>query len=187
MDVTGGDRRKETLARLIRHPVRCYALFSYSERVTSPRAIAEASDVPLNVVSYHTQVLLREGAIELVRTERRRGAREHFYRAVLAVEIGDAQWSELPAKLRRPLVRGLIDAAAREAADALVAGGMDDALAHMSRVYFALDDRARRELAALLQETYERAKAIDRASRERATGDAVRHELVMMSFARSGP
>src|SRR6185436_16961493 len=119
MNVTQSDGRWETLARLIRHPIRCYALFSYSERTTSPRAIAEALGAPLNVVSYHTQVLLREGAIELVRTRQRRGAQEHFYRAVLSIEIGDAEWGELPVKLRRPLVRGLVDAALRESVDAL--------------------------------------------------------------------
>jgi hypothetical protein len=185
MDVTDGARRWETLARLIRHPVRCHALFIYSERTTSPRAIADALGARLNVVSYHTQMLLREGAIELVRTERRRGAREHFYRAVLGLEIGDAPWSELPVKLRRPLVRGLIDAATRESVDALASGGMDDAQAHMSRVFFDLDGRAQRELASLLEDTYQRAKAIDQASRERAAEDSVPHELVMMSFRRA--
>ena len=185
MNGTGGDRRWETLARLVRHPVRSYALFSYAEGETSPSAIADVFGVPLNVVSYHTQVLLRAGAIELVRTERRRGAQEHFYRAVLGAEIGDTAWTDLPPKLRRSLARAVIDAAMRESVDSLASGGMDDAATHLSRVFLVLDEDARSELAALLHETFTRAQAIDQASRARASESAVPHELVVMSFQRA--
>jgi hypothetical protein len=181
---TDGRRPRETLARLIQHPLRSHVLFKYAEGVTSPSSIAVALGAPLNVVSYHTQTLLREGAIELVGTERRRGAREHFYRAVLPREINDAEWSALPIKLRRVLVRAVIDGATRESVDSLADGGMDDASTHLSRSYFMLDEHGRSELASLLRETYARARAIGRASQMRARDDAVPCELVMMSFQR---
>ena len=183
MDRAEGDAR-ETLARLIRHPLRSHVLFKYAEGMTSPSSIAVALDARLNVVSYHTQVLLRAGAIELVRTERRRGAREHFYRAVLAREIDDAGWNALPVKLRRVLVRAVIDGAVRESVDALASGGMDDASTHLSRSYLMLDEQGWLELASLLRETYARASDIDRASRDRARQDAAPYELVIMSFRR---
>jgi hypothetical protein len=185
MERTDGDRPRETLARLLRHPLRSHVLFKYAEGVTSPSAIASALDAPLNVVSYHTQKLLRERAIELVRTERRRGAQEHFYRAVLAREIDDAEWSALPLKLRRVLVRAVIDGATRESVDALAHGGMDDASTHLSRSYFMLDELGRSELASLLRETYARANGIGRASRARGGEDAAPCELVMLSFERA--
>jgi DNA-binding transcriptional ArsR family regulator len=183
MDATDRPRPTgEALARLIRHPLRALVLFAYTEQVTSPTKIADDLREPLNVVSYHTDVLRRAGAIELVRLEPRRGAKEHFYRAVLPRDIEDAEWAELPIKLRRVLSRTVIDPAMREAADALPRGGMDSGSTHMSRDFFALDRHGRDELAALLRETVERARAIAAASRERAGDDAVPHELVIMSF-----
>jgi hypothetical protein len=148
-----------TLARLISHPLRTHVLFKYVEGVTSPSRIAAALRVPVNVVSYHTQVLVRAGALELVRTVPKRGAREHFYGAVLPADIEDAEWTELPVKLRRVLTRAVIDGSAREAGE--------------------------RELAALLRETLERANAIDQACRERNADGAAPHELVVMSFRRT--
>jgi DNA-binding transcriptional ArsR family regulator len=185
MDITDGSRQRETLARLVRHPLRSHALFKYAEAVTSPSSIASALDAPLNVVSYHTNVLLRAGAIELVRTERRRGAREHFYRAVLPREISDAEWNALPVKLRRVLVRAVIDGAVRESGDALMDGGMDDPSTHLSRSYLLLDEQGRSELASLLCETYARASAIDRASRARTRTPTAPYELIIMSFQRA--
>ena len=188
MERSEGDARWETLARLIRHPIRAQALFKYANGVTSPRAIAAALDVPLNVVSYHTQVLLRAGAIELVRTEPRRGVKEHFYRALLAGEIEDAEWSHLPLKLRRVLTRAIIDGVVRESVDALASGGMDQESTHLSRIYLVLDEQGQDELAALLRDSFARAKEIDDASRRRVAEDAADCELVMMSFRRaSGP
>jgi hypothetical protein len=153
--------------------------------VTSPSAIATALGAPLNLVSYHTQVLLRAGAIELVRTRPRRGAQEHFYRAVLLAEIEDAPWSELPLTLRRALARAIIDGVKQEAVDALVAGGMDDESTHLSRSYPRLDERGRRELASLLRETYTRINAIGRGCLERGADDAASHEIVIMGFQRA--
>src|SRR5215216_2760142 len=95
----------EALAQLIRHPLRQHLLFKYIEAVTSPSRIAAEWQSPLNVVSYHTKVLLGAGALELVRTARRRGAQEHFYRAVLPGDIEDIEWTHIPVKLRRVLAR----------------------------------------------------------------------------------
>jgi DNA-binding transcriptional ArsR family regulator len=185
MEPTEHDGHEHTVARLVRHPLRAHLFRRYTEAETSPRAVAAALGEPLNVVSYHTQVLRRAGVIELVRTEPRRGAREHFYRAVLPHVIEDADWAELPTGLRRVLTRRVIDGVPQEAADALQHGGMDSPTVHLSRSYFALDDRGRRDLASLLRSTYESARDIGEASRARASDDAVSWELVIMSFERA--
>jgi DNA-binding transcriptional ArsR family regulator len=162
--------------------VRARALSKYMEGETSPSAVASALSVPLNVVSHHTQVLLRAGAIELVRTQPRRGATEHFYRAVLTGEIEDTDWSRVPVKLRRALARIVIDGAMRESGDALPNGGMDGESTHLSRNYFVLDAEGQRQLASLLRETVEQAEAIARASHARAAGNGSGYELVVMAF-----
>ena len=179
--------QSETLAHLIRHPLRAHVLFEYTEGVTSPSRIAAKLGSPLNVVSHHTQVLLRAGAIEIVRTEPRRGAKEHFFRAVVPLVVEDDDWLKLPSKLRRAMVRGVVDGAFRQTADALVAGGMDGAETHVSRNYFSLDAQGSSELAELLRDTVARAGEIASASRERQREDAKSYELVILGFAGSGP
>jgi hypothetical protein len=173
------------IARLARHPLRQHVLFKYSEAATSPSAIAAALGARLNLVSYHTQVLLRAGVIELVRTVPRRGATEHFYRATLKGVLEDADWERLPIGARRVLVRATIDGALREAADALPRGGMDDPSVHVSRSYFVLDPQGRAELAALLRATFTRAREIGNDSTERAAVAGVPYELVIMTFERA--
>src|SRR5919198_3594413 len=184
MDETERDKRWETLARVFRHPLRWHLLFKYAEGVTSPKAIAARLGVPLNVVSYHTQELLREDAIELVGTERRRGATEHFYRTVLPLPIDDSEWGELPVKLRRVLARAFIDGATREFVDSLVDGGMDGEFTHLSRTYLLLDQQAQRELASLLRDAFRRVNALGEAKQEPAA-EAVPYEVVVMSFQRA--
>jgi hypothetical protein len=183
------DRRRsdsaDPLGRLLRHPLRQHLLFKYAESVTSPSEIADALGEKLNVVSYHTNVLLDAGCLELVRTEPRRGAHQHFYRAVLTSEIHDADWEHLPTPLRRALVRLTMDAGFTEAGDALARGGMDGHATHVSRSFFLLDARGRDALASLLYETLTTAFAIEQASRERNAHDALPYELIAMSFERA--
>jgi DNA-binding transcriptional ArsR family regulator len=174
-----------TLARMVSNPLRSHVLFKYAEAVTSPSAVAAALGAKLNLVSYHTSVLRDAGVLELVRTERRRGAAKHFYRATLSSVIDDAGWEALPTGLRRALARRVIDGASREAADALSQGGMDAASTHLSRSYFVLDDQGRDELDALLEANFATAAAIDTTSRARGDEGAVPCELVMMSFERA--
>jgi hypothetical protein len=177
-----------TWARVMRNPLRQHVLVEYAQRIASPSDVAVSLGARLNLVSYHTQVLLRAGCIELVRTERRRGASKHYYRAQLRSEIGDASWEQVPTRLRRALVRGTIDDSFREAGDALPRGGMDAATSHISRSFFELDAQARVELAGVLADALSAARRIERASRERAPAERRPYELVIMCFeAASGP
>jgi DNA-binding transcriptional ArsR family regulator len=171
----------------MRSPLRQNILLRYAETVTSPSDVAAALGEPLNLVSYHTRVLLQAGCIELVGTEPRRGATKHFYRSDLLSEIDDDVWVQLPVRMRRALVRGTMVESWREAGDALPDGGMDDAEAHVSRHVFELDQRGREDLAELLRTTVERAWEIQASSRHRAAGDTSRRQLVIMSFEPVSP
>ncbi len=127
-------------------------------------------------------MLLRAAWIELVRTERRRGATEHFYRATMPGDIEDDQWEHLPEGLRRVLVRRLLEDLWRDATDALPRGGMDAATAHVSRSFMRLDDDGREALAALLRSTLLEAEQIAAASRTRGDDAAGPVELIVLSF-----
>jgi DNA-binding transcriptional ArsR family regulator len=179
------DSRRPDSARVLRHPLRQRLLYEYAASTTSPSKLAVSLSRPLNLVSYHTNMLRRAGHVELVRVERRRGAHEHFYRAAAPQDIDDLDWSSLPTQLRRALVRSTMDLGWREIGDALVRGGMDDATAHVSRTFLTLDSEARAALAAVLRSALARAQEMEAASLDRGRDDAVPCELVIMSFERS--
>jgi DNA-binding transcriptional ArsR family regulator len=87
------------------HPLRMRLLTFVTERgEASPVETSRALDVPLATVSHHTRVLRDLGYIELSRTEPRRGATEHYYRALAAPFLDDEHWD---MRWRAPRRRGL--------------------------------------------------------------------------------
>ena len=169
------------LANLLAHPLRQLLLFEYEEP-TSPSKAAARLGEPVNVVSYHTGVLRRHGWIELVGTEQRRGATEHFYRSAGPRVIEDAVWAQLPARTRRAIVLGALDATARVTKAAGLTGGFDHARAHLSRCLLELDESALDEVAATLRETVSRVEQIAAEARDRAPAATERHELIIQCF-----
>lgn len=61
------------------HSVRRDVIECIANGITTPGAIAAAKGHPLGVVAYHVRMLRDYGVIELVRTEPRRGALQHYY------------------------------------------------------------------------------------------------------------
>ena len=94
----------EALLRAISHPLRHRLLGMLDGRTASPNQLARELGLPLGRVSYHIRLLNDLGAIELVGTEPRRGALEHFYRAVTTVWFNEADWSKLPRSARRGIL-----------------------------------------------------------------------------------
>jgi DNA-binding transcriptional ArsR family regulator len=132
--------------------------------VASPSELADALGEPLGNVSYHVRILRELDCIELVRTEPRRGALEHFYRARVSPWLNDEQWAELPANFRRTTLARTLSEILEAAATAARQGGFDGPERHVSRVALAVDHRGRIEIAALLAETREAALRIHAAS-----------------------
>jgi DNA-binding transcriptional ArsR family regulator len=103
------DSPEAQVARILSHPLRPRILQILAVRgEASPNEIAAELDVPLGTLSYHTRLLRDSGWIELVREVPRRGAVEHFYRAVrqpssgetrIALELDDQGRQELAAML----------------------------------------------------------------------------------------
>jgi DNA-binding transcriptional ArsR family regulator len=71
------------IVKALSHPLRHRLLSRLNEGVASPKELAHETGEPLGTVSYHVRVLLELDCIELVETEQRRGAVEHFYRALM--------------------------------------------------------------------------------------------------------
>ena len=178
------------LAKALAHPLRVRLLAALNEGVASPNQLAEQVEEPLQNVSYHVRVLLSLGCIELVRTAQRRGAIEHFYRALTRPFFTDSDWEQLPASARHSLSDSVLRQVWDDAAGALGAGTFDDRDdRHLTRTPLAVDEKGWEKLNELLAELQERALEIQDESAERLakSGDeALATRLVMMHFP-SGP
>jgi DNA-binding transcriptional ArsR family regulator len=177
------------LLKALAHPLRARILESITDRgEASPVELARDLDQPLATVSHHTRVLRDLGCIELTRTEPRRGAVEHYYRAVLRPLLDDAQWEQLSLMERRGLAGQLVRRIFEAASAAGAAGGFDAAGAHVARVPLALDERGWEELSKVVADLLSTAQTIqERSDARRTEGDDVRpSELAILHFAVAG-
>jgi DNA-binding transcriptional ArsR family regulator len=168
-------------SRLLAHALRDRLLAAYQLGPASPSDLARRTGEPLNLVSYHTRVLLRHGWLELVRTERRRGGTARLYRATAPGFIEDDEWQRLPLQRRRALIRSLVAVASDEARRAALSGGFDARDAHISRWPVRLDEAGAADVAELLHRMVEELTRIQARSSARA-GATAHVEVVLMGF-----
>jgi hypothetical protein len=146
---------------------------------------------PLQNVSYHVRVLQSLGCIELVRTAQRRGAIEHFYRAVMRPFFSDRDWELLPTSARHAISDVVLQMVWDDAARALRTGTFDSRDGrYLTRTPLALDETGWAELNDLLGEVLERALDIQAESAERISrdgGDSLSTRLVLMHFPAAPP
>jgi DNA-binding transcriptional ArsR family regulator len=173
------------LAKALAHPLRVQLLAALNEGVASPNELAKKLDEPLTNVSYHVRMLHELGTIELVETEPRRGALEHYYRAVVRPFFGERDWKRLPKNARGSISDAVLQLVWDDAAEAIKSGLFDErGDRHLSRSVLALDEQGWDELHDLLADTLDRAMQIqaDSASRVSKDGDETfRVNLVMMT------
>src|SRR5690348_2701858 len=124
----------DRLARVLAHPLRQWILFEYERSPACPSDVARRLGRPVNLVSYHTGVLAREGCVELVRTERRHGALAHYYACSVDPVILADEWVSLPRALRRALTLTTLGRVATAVRNGALAGGFDDEHAHLTRL-----------------------------------------------------
>jgi len=94
---TGVDQR---LVKALAHPLRVEILSILNERMASPNELSKELDEGLSQVSYHVKVLKDFECIEMVKTEPRRGAVEHYYRATSRAYLNDSDWKKLPESIK---------------------------------------------------------------------------------------
>jgi hypothetical protein len=73
----------------LNHPLRRTLLRRYLDGPpTSPVALARELDESLNLIAYHVKILATNGVVRQVKTERRRGALEHYFEPSLGSHAG---------------------------------------------------------------------------------------------------
>ena len=171
----------EALLRAISHPLRHRLLGMLDGRVASPNQLARELGLPLGRVSYHIRLLSDLGAIELVRTEPRRGALEHFYRAVTTVWFSEGDWTKLPRSARRGILGQNLQQIFTDVTAAADGGGFDHPSSLVLRAPLQLDDAGMEEISGLLRSAVDRARELSGERREDGSSSA---ELSVLLFER---
>jgi DNA-binding transcriptional ArsR family regulator len=115
----------ETLVKVVAHPLRVQALSVLTERPASPKELAAELGSPVGNVSYHVRELEQVGLIELVDEKKRRGAIEHFYRAIARPLLSAEEWERLSLDDRQGFSTWIIQLLLVDASQALAAGTFD--------------------------------------------------------------
>jgi DNA-binding transcriptional ArsR family regulator len=164
----------QQLAKALAHPLRVRILTSLHKGISSPNQLSQELGEPLGNVSYHVKTLLEYDCVELVKTEPRRGAVEHFYRATERAFFSDSDWAKIPASARKGISGVILESIGTDSTRALIAGKVDARTdSHVSHTALVIDEQGWNEITAMLAETLNRAIEIqEQAANRLAEGDA---------------
>jgi DNA-binding transcriptional ArsR family regulator len=175
------------IAKALSHPMRARILMILNERVASPNEIADSIDERLPNVSYHVRALLELGTIELVDTAQRRGAIEHYYRAIVRPFFSDKDWKRLPRSGRQAISDSILQILWDDVSESIKSGtfeARDDR--HLTHKRMVLDEQGWEEMAQLLNDVLTQAEKIESGSTARMKkaddGAGISTTLAMMHF-----
>ncbi|HEX5928700.1 MAG TPA: winged helix-turn-helix domain-containing protein [Solirubrobacterales bacterium] len=175
----------QQLAKALAHPLRVKILTSLQKGISSPNQLSQELGEPLGNVSYHVKTLLEYDCVELVKTEPRRGAVEHFYRATERTFFSDRDWKKIPASARKGITGSVLETVGQDATGALTAGTIDARPdSHISRTPLTLDDQGWSDITALLADTVAKALEIQEEAGDRlgSDDDSISTTLAVLHF-----
>lgn len=176
----------QRIAKALSHPVRAHILQILNDRVASPNEIAEEIKEPLGNVSYHVRALLNLNCVELVRTAPRRGAIEHYYRAVTRPFFSDRDWTKLPQSARHAISDRTLESIWSDVSGAMADGSFEARSdRHLSRSALLLDEEAWEELNGILKDVVEDALRLEAESanrRAKSGEEGINTKLSLMHF-----
>lgn len=154
--------------KALAHPSRAHALHVLNQRTASPKELAHEVGTSVGKMAYHVRELHKAGYIELVKTVPRRGATEHFYRAIKRAVFSDAEWAQVPEQVRAGIVGKQMEATGALLSEALESGSFERRdNRHHSLHEGVVDEQGWDETMTLLEETMERLNEIQAVSAER--------------------
>src|SRR5690349_7596848 len=136
--------------------------------MASPNELSKELEEGLSQVSYHVKVLKDFECIEMVKTEPRRGAVEHYYRATSRAFLTDSDWRSLPESIKPGVSASSFQMIIDDVVGALLSGtfdARDDR--HLSWTPGVVDQQGWEESVDLANETLEKIIKIHAASAKR--------------------
>lgn len=168
----------QRLVRALAHPLRVQILEALTDRVSSPNRLAEELETALTDVAYHTRTLDQFGCLELVDTARRRGATEHFYKAVPQAFVGAPDWRQVPRSIRGGVSAATLRTFLDKAVTALQAGtleGREDTIFRWMPL--SLDQEGWQEVVAIMEEATNLILSAHLRSQDRLADSGARGEI----------
>ncbi|HWM63448.1 MAG TPA: winged helix-turn-helix domain-containing protein [Solirubrobacterales bacterium] len=156
------------------HPVRQHILLAAVQGEVSPNELSKALDEGLSQVSYHFKVLRKCGVIVETRTERRRGALEHYHRATVKTLFPAKAWRRARKGMRAMIGAGQASDLFNDLTAALNAGKLQGTHDHITRTALVLDTEGQRNVKAIAEQATQEVEEEQCASAERmeeATGN----------------
>jgi DNA-binding transcriptional ArsR family regulator len=184
---TSPDGITQQLAKALAHPLRVRILSELHKGISSPNQLSQELNEPLGNVSYHVKTLLEFDCVELVKTEPRRGAVEHFYRATERAFFSDSDWAKIPASARKSITGQIFEAVGSDAMQAMGEGTIEARLdSHITRTPLTVDEQGWKDLNALLGDTLEKANEIQDEATNRRAGEtkdeSINAKLALLAF-----
>jgi DNA-binding transcriptional ArsR family regulator len=174
------------IAKALSHPMRARILLILNERVASPNEIAEMIEERLPNVSYHVRALLDLGCIELVDTAQRRGAIEHYYRAVVRPFFSDSDWKRIPRSGRQAISDTLLRVIWEDVSEAIEAGTFDSRPdRYLTNTPMVVDEQGWSELADIMARALREVQKVEAQSARRlkkSEEPGVPTKVVLMQF-----
>jgi hypothetical protein len=134
-----------------------------SERLATPREIAEEIDEPINNFAYHVSVLAKLGCIELIQTRPAQGGRvaEHVYKATERPYFDAEAWDQLDDAGRLSVTTAVMQEISNDISEAMSNGTFCDPYDNViSRSPMVLDKKGWSEVVAVLAETLDNLEAV---------------------------
>jgi len=180
---SGVDQR---LVKALAHPLRVEILVILNERMASPNELSKELEEGLSQVSYHVKVLKDFECIEMVKTEPRRGAVEHYYRATSRAFLTDRDWRVIPDSMKPGVSSSAFQMVIDDVAGALKGGTFDSRDdRHISWTPGVVDEQGWSESVDLVNETLEQIIGIHAASAKRLAKsgeEGISATAVLMNF-----
>src|SRR5215210_3150598 len=174
------------IAKALSHPMRARILVILNDRVASPNEIAETIDERLPNVSYHVRALLELGCIELVDTAQRRGAIEHYYRAIIRPFFSDRDWKRIPRSGRQAISDTALQIVWEDVAQAVEAGTFDSrADRYLTHTPMVVDEQGWTELNAVMTKALadvEKVESRSAARLSKSDDGGIPTRVVLMQF-----
>lgn len=157
------------LIRALSHVLRQHILLAALQDKVSPMELSKLLGEGLSHVSYHVRVLRDECGemLELVGTEERRGATEHYYRAGSKSLMPAKAWRDLRKGLRAVIGGGMASDLFNDLSEALDAGKTRGENDHIARMPLILDAKGRRRVKEIAERAGEEVAREHHASRRR--------------------
>lgn len=161
-------RLDPALTKALGHELRVEILERLQGQVESPAQIAKETGATIGLVAYHVNVLIECGCLDLVRTQQRRGAAEHFYRAKPGAFIGSPEWRKVPRSVLGGVSSPTLQAFFDKAIAALEAGTLDgpkDTVLTCAAI--TVDQVGWAQAGEVLNAAFDQLRAVHDQSRER--------------------